>query len=106
MRYSVGGTYHHGEALSFRAGVAYDQTPIPDETRTPRIPGADRTWLTVGAGYSPNAWSFDVAYAHILVDDGTIELANTIPSPTNRGDLYGTFENKVDIISVEASYKF
>ena len=62
--------------------------------------------MTVGAGYAPNAWSFDVAYAHIFVDDGTVSLDNTLPSPANRGDLYGTFENKVDIISVEASYKF
>ena len=100
-RYSVGGTYNHGDALAIRVGVAYDQTPIPDETRTPRIPGADRTWLTVGAGYSPNAWSFDIAYAHIFVDDGSIDLVDA-----QRGDLSGTFENKVDIISVEASYKF
>ena len=100
-RYSVGGTYNHNDSLAIRAGVAFDQTPIPDDTRTPRIPGNDRTWLTVGAGYSPNAWSFDVAYAHIFVEDGPIDLVDA-----QRGNLSGTFENSVNIISVEASYSF
>ena len=103
MRYSVGGTFHVNEKLALRTGVAYDQTPIPDETRTPRIPGADRTWLSIGAGYAPNAWSFDFAYAHIWVDDGSINLTDEL---TTKGALVGSFANAVDIVSVEASYKF
>ena len=103
MRYSIGGTFHVNEKLALRTGVAYDQTPIPDETRTPRIPGADRTWLSLGAGYAPNFWSFDFAYTHIWVDDGSINLTDSLGT---KGSLVGSFANAVDIVSVEASYKF
>jgi len=103
MRYSLGGTYHHNDALAFRAGVAYDETPIPDETRTPRIPGADRTWVSLGVSYAINNMTFDFAYAHLFVDDGAINLTDMA---AGRGALVGSFANKVDIVSVEASYKF
>lgn len=103
MRYSLGATFRPVEMLSIRAGVAYDETPIPDATRTPRIPGADRTWVTVGVGYVVNSMSFDFAYAHLFVDDGTINLTDTA---LTRGTLVGSFANKVDIISIEGTYKF
>lgn len=103
MRYSVGGTYHHSDTLAIRAGVAYDETPIPDATRTPRIPGADRTWVSLGASYVMNNMTLDFAYAHLFVDDGTIDLTDTTGT---RGNLAGSFENSVDIISVEGTYRF
>ncbi len=40
MRYSVGVDYRMNSAWTFRGGVAYDETPIPDaEHRTPTHPG-------------------------------------------------------------------
>lgn len=103
MRYSVGATFRPVDVLSLRAGVAYDETPIPDANRTPRIPGADRIWISIGAGYALDAWNFDFAYAHLFVDDGSINLIDTTGK---RGNLAGTFENSVDMVSVEATYKF
>ncbi|MDF1580641.1 MAG: outer membrane protein transport protein, partial [Desulfuromonadales bacterium] len=103
MRYSIGGTYHHSDTLAFRAGVAYDETPIPEETRTPRIPGADRTWVSLGASYVMNNMTCDFAYAHLFVDDGAINLTDMA---AGRGALVGSFANNVDIVSIEASYRF
>ena len=47
----------------FRAGLAYDQSPVRDAQRTPRLPDNDRTWLAIGAQYraSPQL-AFDVGY--------------------------------------------
>ncbi|MBW6512106.1 MAG: outer membrane protein transport protein [Desulfuromonadaceae bacterium] len=70
MRYSLGGTYHHSDVLAFRAGVAYDETPIPDATRTPRIPGADRTWVAFGSGYKTGNWSFEAFEPGFSAPDG------------------------------------
>jgi long-chain fatty acid transport protein len=51
-RYAVGVNYHYNSKWTFRTGVAYDETPIPDARhRTARIPGEDRTWLSLGFGY-------------------------------------------------------
>jgi len=110
-RYSIGTTYALNEAVTLRGGLAYDETPIPDQYRTPRIPGADRFWVALGGGYKVGMWSFDAGYAHLFVDDGKVNL--TTPFPPNssdenvsRGNLSGNFENSVDIVSAEVSYKF
>ncbi len=42
-RVAFGGTYRYTDAMKFRFGVAYDQSPVPDTYRTVRLPDADRT---------------------------------------------------------------
>lgn len=38
MRYGLGLTYNHSEKWTFRAGIAYDETPVSNQYRTARIP--------------------------------------------------------------------
>ena len=88
-----------------RGGVAFDQTPVPDSTRTPRLPDQDRTWLAVGAQYrfSP-AMAVDVGYAHLFLKHATInqnagnQLAYAL--------LAGRYDAKIDIFSVQLAYNF
>jgi len=103
LRYSLGTAFHASDALTLRAGFAFDETPIPDNYRTPRIPGNDRTWVSVGAGYSTGALQLDFAYAHLFVKDGTLNLVDTTGT---RGNVSGSFNNQVDIASAEVTYKF
>lgn len=102
-RYSVGVNYHANESLVYRAGVALDETPIRSaETTSARIPGNDRTWLSVGAGYAPSAsWSFDVAYSHLFLSDTDIDNANSTGQV-----LKGTYDSSVDILSAQANFNF
>lgn len=103
MRYSLGLNYRYNSAWLLRAGIAYDEEPIPDaQHRTPRIPGNDRTWLAFGANYrySP-ALSFDVGYAHLFVDDTPIDV-----STATAGALVGEYDNSVDILSAQVNWKF
>ena len=105
-RYAVGANYRWDDRLTLRAGVAYDETPIPNaERRTPRIPGNDRTWVSLGFGYaySPRL-QFDVGYSHLFVDDADIH--NTLESPFTPYTLDGTYESHVDIVSTQATWKF
>jgi len=98
-RFALGATYQASDDLVLRAGCAYDQTPVPDpQHRTARIPDADRTWLTVGAGMSvTDTLTVDVGYAHLWFDDADI---NEIYSLTGAA-LVGTYEGEVDIISLQ-----
>ena len=107
FRYSVGGIFKPMEALELRAGVAFDETPTPsEEKRTPRIPGADRTWLTLGAGYqfSPLI-KVDFAYGHLWMDDPKINKTAT-GEDTLRGALVGEYDSSIDIISASVSFHF
>ena len=99
---AVGVTWKASEDLNIRGGIAYDQSPIPDATRTPRIPGEDRTWLSLGINYAPTPnFSIDAGYTHIFVDDSTVDVTYA-PAP----NLTATFENTVDILTVQGTFRF
>ncbi len=101
-RYSVGVNYHMNKKFSWRAGLAYDETPIPDaEHRTPRIPDADRTWITVGGQYRMSQKAIiDFGYAHLFINDSRIDHT------ANGTHTLGTFSNRVDILSAQYTHKF
>lgn len=102
MRYSLGMNYKYSDTLTYRTGIAYDETPIRSpELRTPRIPGNDRIWLSFGVGYNISTeMSVDVGYSHLFVDDTDINSTGTF------GTLTGTYEAAVDILSVQGNFKF
>ncbi len=104
---ALGVTYRPQDDLALRAGVAFDESPIPDDTRTPRIPGNDRQWIAIGAHYRPYSWfSVDAGYTHIFVDDSTVSLDATDPGETFRGNLDVEFESAIDIVTVQAVLRF
>jgi long-chain fatty acid transport protein len=103
-RYALAVNFMPGGPWTYRAGVAYDESPIPSaEMRTARIPGNDRTWLAFGAGYAPmENFRIDIAYAHLFVDDAKINREGVTPNDV----LRGSYENSVDILSAQASWIF
>lgn len=102
-RYSLGLNYHYNDAWTLRAGVAYDEEPIPDAAhRTPRIPGNDRKWLSVGFGYAVNPDTrIDVGYSHLFISDPSIQHVDS-----QGHTLSGTYDNSVDILSAQFSLSF
>jgi len=103
-RYSLGASYKADDKLTYRAGIALDQTPIKSPTeRTPRIPGNDRIWLSFGIGYNLSSdMSIDVGYSHLFVDDTKVNNTDASFGHT----VTGTYEADIDIISAQASFKF
>ena len=56
-----------------RFGMALDQTPTNDATRTPRLPDQDRTWLAFGVQYKPSKTGIlDFGYAHEFIKDANV----------------------------------
>jgi len=104
MRYGLGLTYAHDDRWTFRGGVAYDETPISDQYRTPRIPGEDRKWLAVGATYkySENI-TIDAGYTHIFVSDPSIDDETT---DALAHELIGEYDASVDILAVQMRWLF
>lgn len=103
-----GMTYRPDQDWMIRAGIAYDQTPIPDAKRTPRVPGNDRLWLALGASYQPTEdLRVDLAFSHIFVDDAPINLTTNGLGNTFRGNLSGEAKDGfIDILGLQVSYKF
>lgn len=102
-RFGLGANYKVNDQWKFRFGVAYDETPTKDATRTPRLPDQQRTWVAVGVQYRPwKAGVFELGYAHEFIRDANINTAVTgVP-----GALIGKFDNKADILSIQYSHSF
>jgi long-chain fatty acid transport protein len=75
--FSVGGEYDYSQALSLRAGVGYEISPIKTQDRSYRLPDDDRLWLSAGLTYEHNEkYALDMGYTFITTFD------TDIPSPT------------------------
>jgi long-chain fatty acid transport protein len=113
MRYAIGAEYRHDQAWTLRTGVALDETPVPnDYQRSPRVPDADRVWLSFGATYrySPDI-TFDFGYAHLFVDDPKLDRVSDNYDPTTGlstgfHTVSGKYDASVDILGVAVNWKF
>jgi long-chain fatty acid transport protein len=109
---ALGGTYNFDEHWTFRAGVAYDQTPVSSSFITVRLPDSDRFWIAFGAGYKfSEGFSVDLGVSHIFMRDANISSSvnSTIPpaapgSGTDR--ISGKYSNMIDLISLQTRFRF
>jgi long-chain fatty acid transport protein len=108
-RFGVGANYRMNERMKLRMGVAFDETPTNDATRTPRLPDQDRTWVAVGLQYrmpGSGMWSdarsgvLEIAYAHEFIKEPTVNNA------FGASNLIGRFDAKVNILAVQYSHPF
>ncbi len=106
--FSGGVEYQWDPKLALRAGIGYELTPVPDSTRSPRLPDTNRFWLSGGFTYNfSSQFSADFAYTHIFGETSPILLTPADPANALGGTLVGQVSNGyVDIISVGLRYKF
>lgn len=72
--FAIGTKWQATDAWAFKAGYAFDQSPVQDKYRTVRVPGADRNWLTLGAQWkSRNDLSVDLALGYLIIEDVDVE---------------------------------
>jgi len=101
-RFALGTTWRATGTWTFRAGVAYDRTPIPEENLTLRIPDADRFWLTAGFTWEfAPCWNLDFGYAHIFADDVFISEGSAAT-----GFFNGQATGSADVVSLGLSTEF
>jgi len=103
-RFAGGANYKHSEQWKFRAGIAYDETPVSDVYRTVRIPDNNRTWLALGVQYhlSPQT-AIDLGYAHVFFRSGSI---NQVFPPRSGLNVTGFFKDAVDIVGLQYTHSF
>jgi long-chain fatty acid transport protein len=105
-RVAFGVNYHSSERWTFKGGVAYDQSPVEDSTRTVRLPDEDRLWLALGTKYrfSKNS-AVDLGYAHLFIDDPSISQSRTI-GPGVTSSVNGSYDTAIDLVSLQLTWTF
>ena len=113
-RFSGGANYNHNSEWTFKFGAAYDQTPVRDADRTPRLPDQDRIWVAFGAQYRISKQAaIDFGYAHLFIPDkADINLCNAAQAAAEpvacrgKNNLVGYSEGNVNILSAQFRYSF
>lgn len=104
---AVGAEFAPGDDWLLRGGFAYDGSPIPTSTLDPRIPDADRYWMSVGVTYhAAAALDIDLALSHLFDSTRDVALSPTQPGNTLRGTLTGTTASDVNVLGLQAVYRW
>jgi long-chain fatty acid transport protein len=106
--YRFGAQFAVNEYLDVRAGIAYDESPIPSKSVSPRIPGGDRWIYAIGFGGHYQGFTADLAYQY--VDAESVKLGSVGAdegSVAPPGQLEGKFKDvDAHIIAFNLSYQF
>lgn len=108
-RYSVGASYRYDDALKLRFGLAYDESPVTDAYRNPRIPDADRWIIGMGANYKFGASDMlDVGYLRFFMKEGSLYINTpmTAAAPTITRSVSGAYDNGVHVLSMQYTHTF
>ncbi|WP_033070407.1 OmpP1/FadL family transporter [Thalassospira australica] len=99
---ALGARYAYDDNLSFTGGVAYDETPIKTRNRNVRLPDSNRYWASLGASYKVKEWvDVTFGYTHIFADEARVDHGST-----NLGNFSADYEASVDILALQAKFKF
>lgn len=109
-RYALGATYRASDKWLVRAGVAYDQTPIPGkEFRIATLPDSDRTWYSIGANYALSKdTSLDLAYTYVHIRNASMHnkecspVSCTSSGTTTRAD----FKSRANLFGLQLNHRF
>ena len=102
--YRFGAEYKLNKIVDLRAGLVFDDSPIPDRTLDILVPSGDRWLFTGGLGVHYNKWTFDFAYNFVLDEDRTFDNdAGVSAAGTLRGEFKDAY---VHIFGFNVSYKF
>jgi long-chain fatty acid transport protein len=94
----LGAEYRLNESLAFRVGYMQDNSPIPDETMDPMLPGADRDLFSFGVGYTMDNFTIDGAYMILYQDDRKITSSDI--------DFNGEYKSVASLFGISFGYSF
>ncbi|MWQ84168.1 hypothetical protein F9868_01900 [Glaesserella parasuis] len=103
-RIALGVSYDVIEALTLRAGIAYDESASVAHPSI-SIPDTDRTWYTLGATYrfTPNL-SVDLSYAHLSGSKNTFTESQVTAVTSAVGEF--KVKSTANLYGLNVNYKF
>ncbi len=112
--FAAGAQYNWNQYLSLRAGVAYELSPITDETRGVRVLDNNRLWLSAGAGYKvTDRLAFDIGYSYLALQSGKVNIVspgnplNPAGNPSFTAFNYtGESRGNAHILAVSLKYRW
>lgn len=70
LAYRFGVEYRACDKWTYKLGYTYDNSPVPDHTRSLELPGTDGHVYTCGVKRTGPKWTWEVAYSYMDLTDG------------------------------------
>ena len=103
---SLGAEYRAADRWHLRAGVGYDSSPVPPTTLSPRIPDANRIWISFGGRYQINdATALNLTLGELFNSNEPINRSPLQEGNALRGTLVGMTKSGVTVVGIELSYR-
>ncbi|MEI9932305.1 MAG: outer membrane protein transport protein [Rhizomicrobium sp.] len=103
---SLGVEYRPDSQWAFRAGTGYDNAATPDANVVPRIPDAQRYWLSTGVGYRWDQHTdINFAVSHLFTPSSRIDQNPLQPGNALRGSLQGVSNTDATLVALELVYR-
>ncbi|MFH1806696.1 MAG: outer membrane protein transport protein [Pseudomonadota bacterium] len=100
---TVGARYQYDENWAFTGGVAFDESPVTTRDRNVRLPDSDRYWVSLGMSYKVADWTdISLGYTHVFAKDARVDHG----TGGALGRFQADYEASVDIIALQANFKF
>ncbi|GGY17313.1 OmpP1/FadL family transporter [Paludibacterium paludis] len=114
VKVSVGANYQYSDAVLLRAGLAYDQSPVKnDSLRHPALPDSDRYVVSLGANYKFNKQSsVDFAYSYMFFKKAKVNFTDTCRigadnTCTGNGETtIGNYKTNLQMVGLQYNYSF
>ena len=97
MAFRFGIQYEAVKNLDVRAGFAYDNTPIPEKTLSPSLPGNDRAAVSLGLGYTIAGFRADVGYQFVNALEREVRDTDNLP---------GIYKTKAHVLGLNLGYGY
>ena len=105
--YSVGADWKMDDALTLRAGLGIDKTPVTDSHRSVRVPSEDRTVLSVGLSYDINdKMSIDAAYMYLKEDTAHVNASKSVSSINGPITYSADYKGMAHLVGAQLNMKF
>jgi long-chain fatty acid transport protein len=107
----LGSFYQLTKNLELRGGMTVEETPIPNRTLNPAIPGADLLALSAGIGYSWDKLSMDLGYMAVFYKTRKIRNSELEGLPATGARFFGApgkdkYETFNNFVSLSLGYRF
>lgn len=107
---SVGADYFYSEKLTLRAGIGFDESPVPNSRlRTAAIADNDRWELSLGASYkASDKTTFDVGYMFLYLPTYTVHnnRADLNGRPGVATPLHAKYRTTAHVLGFQVQYSF
>jgi long-chain fatty acid transport protein len=102
--YAVGLSYSINPQWTVRGGIAYDESPVPDSTRSVRVPVGDRVEYAMGVTWTPmENLSIDAAYLYFKERDSDVN-ATQASGPISYS-YAAKYDNSANVFGLQMTYR-